>query len=202
MNFTSMEPINKFRLVQIVTLHGQPIEEWKFDFGFVIPGSTNSWQCTIEAAPAQQMIPAEQLSGNVVLETLFFDGDLCVCKTRLRVFYDAPEPLQSPDPPYLSVEYASEQPQEQEQGPQYQQQQCRPQRHEEYPQRLLYSSPEQLQEEVEPLEPQPRYYDDTLQQATQAHAPFHHDVDAYTQHHHPSARSTGTERMATWRLSW
>lgn len=30
--------------------------EWKFDFGFVIPGSTNSWQQTIEAAPKNQMV--------------------------------------------------------------------------------------------------------------------------------------------------
>jgi len=157
MNFTSMEAINKFRLVQIVTLHGQPIEEWKFDFGFVIPGSTNSWQCTIEAAPEQQMIPAEQLSGNVVLETLFFDGELCINKTRLRVFYDAPEPLESLGPVYLNAEYASEQVQAQE--PQYQQLQYHSQQREEYPERSLH-------EEVEPL--QPRYYDDTPQQAAHA----------------------------------
>eukprot|EP00976_Prorocentrum_cordatum_P083048 1185084-Prorocentrum_minimum.AAC.1 len=34
--------------------------EWHFDFGFVIPGSTNSWQSTIEAADEQDMLnPAE-----------------------------------------------------------------------------------------------------------------------------------------------
>jgi retinal rod rhodopsin-sensitive cGMP 3',5'-cyclic phosphodiesterase subunit delta len=35
--------------------------EWYFEFGFVIPGSTNSWQSLIEAAPESQMIPASLL---------------------------------------------------------------------------------------------------------------------------------------------
>lgn len=35
--------------------------EWLFQFGFVIPGSTNSWQQIIEAADADKMLPAEEL---------------------------------------------------------------------------------------------------------------------------------------------
>jgi hypothetical protein len=35
--------------------------EWTFSFGFVIPGSTNTWQSLIEAAPESQMIPANLL---------------------------------------------------------------------------------------------------------------------------------------------
>jgi retinal rod rhodopsin-sensitive cGMP 3',5'-cyclic phosphodiesterase subunit delta len=34
------------------------IEEWFFDFGFVIPNSTNTWQQVIEADEGN-MIPAE-----------------------------------------------------------------------------------------------------------------------------------------------
>jgi len=37
-------------------------QEWKFDFGFVIPGSTNTWQSVIEAAPESQMMPANALT--------------------------------------------------------------------------------------------------------------------------------------------
>lgn len=44
MTFTSSEVLHSFRLVQSVYLHGSPLEEWHFSFGFVIPGSTNSWQ--------------------------------------------------------------------------------------------------------------------------------------------------------------
>ena len=35
--------------------------EWYFDFGFVIPSSTNTWQSLIEAAPESQMMPANVL---------------------------------------------------------------------------------------------------------------------------------------------
>jgi len=85
MNFSSAEQMRNFRLVQTISLHGKPVEVWQFDFGFVIPGSTNSWQCAIEAA--DQLIPAEVLSGNLVIETSFYDGDLLVSKSRLKVFY-------------------------------------------------------------------------------------------------------------------
>jgi retinal rod rhodopsin-sensitive cGMP 3',5'-cyclic phosphodiesterase subunit delta len=63
------------------------IIEWYFEFGFVIPGSTNSWQSLIEAAPESQMIPASVLSGHVVIETLFLDGDFEVSKSRVRIHY-------------------------------------------------------------------------------------------------------------------
>ena len=37
------------------------ITEWFFEFGFVIPESTNTWQSVIEAAPQGQMMPASAL---------------------------------------------------------------------------------------------------------------------------------------------
>jgi hypothetical protein len=49
------------RLVQRIYLHGRCIEEWFFKFGYVIPGSTNTWQQTIYAAPPDKMIPADVL---------------------------------------------------------------------------------------------------------------------------------------------
>ncbi len=38
--------------------------EWFFEFGFVIPGSTNTWQQTIEAADENSMLPASMLRCN------------------------------------------------------------------------------------------------------------------------------------------
>ena len=87
MNFSSREEISNFRLVQSVSLRGHPLEEWNFLFGFVIPGSTNSWQCVIESAGKDQMIPASVLSGNIVIETHFYDGEMHVSTTKIRVFY-------------------------------------------------------------------------------------------------------------------
>eukprot|EP00658_Telonema_sp_P-2_P002121 TRINITY_DN10802_c0_g1_i1.p1 TRINITY_DN10802_c0_g1~~TRINITY_DN10802_c0_g1_i1.p1 ORF type:complete len:148 (+),score=40.72 TRINITY_DN10802_c0_g1_i1:161-604(+) len=87
-NFSSVELINSLNVIQKVLFNGNCIEEWRFDFGFVIPGSTNTWQSTIEAAGDGKMIPAEVLSGNLVIETHFMDGDQPVCQSSLRVFYD------------------------------------------------------------------------------------------------------------------
>ncbi|RNA01343.1 retinal rod rhodopsin-sensitive cGMP 3 -5 -cyclic phosphodiesterase subunit delta [Brachionus plicatilis] len=86
-NFSSMEQLESFRLVQKVYFKDKCIEEWFFEFGFVIPGSTNSWQSLIEAAPESQMIPASLLSGHVVIETIFLDGDFEVSRSRVRIYY-------------------------------------------------------------------------------------------------------------------
>ncbi|KAJ7400520.1 Retinal rod rhodopsin-sensitive cGMP 3',5'-cyclic phosphodiesterase subunit delta [Pitangus sulphuratus] len=76
LNFSSAEQMEKFRLEQKVYFKGQCLEEWFFEFGFVIPNSTNTWQSLIEAAPESQMMPANVLTGNVIIETKFYDDDL------------------------------------------------------------------------------------------------------------------------------
>ncbi|BFZ23631.1 hypothetical protein BsWGS_26671 [Bradybaena similaris] len=86
-NFSSKEPMDKFRLEQRVFFKGKCLEEWFFEFGFVIPGSTNTWQSVIEAAPESQMMPANVLNGNVVIETRFFDGETVVSVSKVRIFY-------------------------------------------------------------------------------------------------------------------
>ena len=86
-NFTSEFKMKDFRLEQRVLLHDRPFERWNFRFGFVMPGSTNTWQQVIEADTGN-MIPAEVLSGHVTIETSFFDDQMIVSKSRLRLFYD------------------------------------------------------------------------------------------------------------------
>ncbi|TRY89317.1 hypothetical protein DNTS_003481 [Danionella cerebrum] len=98
LNFSSVEKLEKFRLEQKVFFKGQCLEglltepfvsfsEWFFEFGFVIPNSTNTWQSLIEAAPESQMMPANVLTGNVIIETKFYDDDLHVSTSRVRLFY-------------------------------------------------------------------------------------------------------------------
>jgi retinal rod rhodopsin-sensitive cGMP 3',5'-cyclic phosphodiesterase subunit delta len=54
----------------------------------VIPNSNNnSWENIIDAADPEEMLPAEMLSGNTVIETTFFDGDKIIGTSRFRVFY-------------------------------------------------------------------------------------------------------------------
>merc|ERR1719247_588354 len=86
-NFSSAEMMNSLRLVQTVIFNGSHLEEWNFSFGFVIPNSTNTWQQTIEAAAEEEMIPAALLSGNVVIETSFYDGDQLLVSQRVRIYY-------------------------------------------------------------------------------------------------------------------
>ena len=89
LNFSSEEELSNLRLQQKILFKGKAMEgilllfavmtccsmcntllfnsffllltEWNFDFGFVIPGSTNTWQSVIEAAPESQMMPAQVL---------------------------------------------------------------------------------------------------------------------------------------------
>eukprot|EP00930_Biecheleria_cincta_P093251 TRINITY_DN83489_c0_g1_i1.p1 TRINITY_DN83489_c0_g1~~TRINITY_DN83489_c0_g1_i1.p1 ORF type:complete len:149 (-),score=35.16 TRINITY_DN83489_c0_g1_i1:96-542(-) len=87
LNFSSVEVMHSLKLVQQVIFNGEPLEEWNFHFGFVIPNSTNTWQQVIEAADEEEMIPAELLSGNVVIETTFYDGDYPIVTQRVRIWY-------------------------------------------------------------------------------------------------------------------
>ena len=52
----------------------------------MIPGSTNTWQQTIEAA--EDVMPPELLDNSVEIVTSFYDGPLFVCQSRLRVRYE------------------------------------------------------------------------------------------------------------------
>jgi len=86
-NFSSREELANLKLEQSVQFKGRSMEEWNFEFGFVIPGSTNTWQSVIEAAPESQMMPANVLNGNVIIETRFFDGDLLISTSKVKLYY-------------------------------------------------------------------------------------------------------------------
>ncbi|KAJ8981951.1 hypothetical protein NQ317_002123 [Molorchus minor] len=79
--------MEKFRLEQKVLFKGRCLEEWYFEFGYVMPDSTNTWQSIMEAAPESQMMPASVLNGNVVIETKFYDDDVLISTSKVRLFY-------------------------------------------------------------------------------------------------------------------
>ena len=83
--FHSSKQLTRLRLVQHVILNGLLIEEWKFGFDFVIEGSTNSWQQTIKSAPS--VMDAETLSGNIVIETSFYDEEELIAENKMRIYY-------------------------------------------------------------------------------------------------------------------
>mgnify|MGYP003331053965 CR=1 FL=1 len=52
-------------------LHGQLVETLQFEFGFVMPGSENTFEQTI-MADVGNVMPAEVLSGNLICETYLY----------------------------------------------------------------------------------------------------------------------------------
>lgn len=106
-NFSSNNEIKNLRLIQCVKLNDAIIEEWNFRFGFVVPGSTNAWEQQIQSAtksktesgkdspssssPSPSPSPpmdAKILSGNVTIDTNFYDGDDLMATKCMRIYYD------------------------------------------------------------------------------------------------------------------
>ena len=78
--------MHNFGIKQVMSLGGQVVEEFTFDFGFVIPGSTNSWEQVIDADVGQVM-PAEVLSGNLEVDTYFCVKNIPFASQKYRIFY-------------------------------------------------------------------------------------------------------------------
>jgi retinal rod rhodopsin-sensitive cGMP 3',5'-cyclic phosphodiesterase subunit delta len=87
LNFSSDEEIHDFSIVQQVTMDEMVIEELKFDFGFVIPHSTNDWEQIIEA-DKENMMSAEQINGKIAMDTLFMKKDKLLYKARIKIIYE------------------------------------------------------------------------------------------------------------------
>ncbi|KAK2945246.1 putative Retinal rod rhodopsin-sensitive cGMP 3',5'-cyclic phosphodiesterase subunit delta [Blattamonas nauphoetae] len=70
--------LEDLKLVQQMLMMGNVIEEFKFEFGFAMPGSTNSFESIIYSAGKGNMYPPELLSGNLQTIVTFVDGDKVV----------------------------------------------------------------------------------------------------------------------------
>ncbi|CAG2054371.1 unnamed protein product, partial [Timema podura] len=91
-NFSSVEPLERFRLEHKALFKGKCLEKWSFEFGVVKPDSINTWQSTIEAAPESYKMPSDVLSGHIVIDTTLFDDDVLICKSKIRIFYVTSNP--------------------------------------------------------------------------------------------------------------
>lgn len=63
------------------------VEEWVFDFGFVMPGSTNSWQSVVTAARDGAGQSVGMRGAEFVIETNFYDGGSFLCRRSVDVRY-------------------------------------------------------------------------------------------------------------------
>jgi retinal rod rhodopsin-sensitive cGMP 3',5'-cyclic phosphodiesterase subunit delta len=90
LTFSSKEKVANLRCEHGMYLDGveTPIEVWDFSFGFVMPGSRNTWQTTVEAAGGERMLKPSEVSGKLTVRTKFTDGDVVVHESVVRVFYE------------------------------------------------------------------------------------------------------------------
>lgn len=86
-NFSTVEELKNFRIVQMAKFKGKLLEQWAFTMGPVKANSTNTWISTIEAAPESQMMPAKVLNGNVTIETEFYEDEEKFAKSTVKLFY-------------------------------------------------------------------------------------------------------------------
>lgn len=86
-NFSSVEELKNFRIVQMAKFKGRILEQWGFTMGAVKAYTSNSWISTIEAAPESQLMPAKVLNGNVTIETEFYDNDEKFATSVIKLFY-------------------------------------------------------------------------------------------------------------------
>jgi retinal rod rhodopsin-sensitive cGMP 3',5'-cyclic phosphodiesterase subunit delta len=84
-NFSSIETIDNLELIQNFYLVGELIESTRFNFGFVIPKSTNSWEQILEAK--DEMMPYHILSGNLNVETIFLSNGHIISKNNILIYY-------------------------------------------------------------------------------------------------------------------
>lgn len=84
--FESVEGIQNLCVVHRFLLNGRCVETWNFSFGYVIPGSSNTWTSVINMSPAGP-IPPHEVSGKLTVETTFYDDKLFLGSSLLVVDY-------------------------------------------------------------------------------------------------------------------
>lgn len=88
--FCSRCEIKKLKMVQKVYFKGSVLEKCEFDFGFVIPGSTNNWEQILEIDNEAEspVFDEDKLNGDITVETSFYEHEDLLCKTRCRIYYE------------------------------------------------------------------------------------------------------------------
>ena len=82
--FGSVPIRKKLNLEHFVYFKSNIAEVFRFKFGFVMPETENSWDNIVEV---KDPLPVSVLSGNVVLETRFKDGEDELLVSRMKIVY-------------------------------------------------------------------------------------------------------------------
>ena len=81
----SEESVQDLNSVSRLYLDGKFVEKWSFSMGFVIPGSTNTWEAFIVKSDAGYLDP-ETLSGHLLVDSVVRDGDLPLLRSNLKIY--------------------------------------------------------------------------------------------------------------------
>lgn len=88
MHFSSVESWEKLKISQIITYKGFPLEELFFEYGVITRNSNNTWQSVIKATPEAKLMSWNTLSGNVIVETQFYNNETLITTSKSRIFYE------------------------------------------------------------------------------------------------------------------
>ena len=83
------KPINKMQMVERHYFRGQVIRSYEFEFGFVIPGSTNEWEFIYDLPELDSEVKAQIIRSpwEVKSDSFFFADDKLIIHNRAEYNY-------------------------------------------------------------------------------------------------------------------
>ncbi|XP_022183117.1 retinal rod rhodopsin-sensitive cGMP 3',5'-cyclic phosphodiesterase subunit delta-like [Myzus persicae] len=87
-NFSFMHRINHFKAKHKEFLQGDCIEEFEYEFGTVFAGLVVNWETTFERRQEITSSFANVISGDLRIETNFFDGDKLITTSNVIMFFE------------------------------------------------------------------------------------------------------------------
>lgn len=86
--FATARGATALRLEERFWLHDQLVSTEHYAFGMAFPNSTHTWSTSmVDETPDGRRLDPAAVSGHVVVEALFFDGDNALCRIVMRVLY-------------------------------------------------------------------------------------------------------------------
>lgn len=85
--FSSRVLIENLRIIQRFKYKGDCIEQWVNTIGRVEYGLYRMCHVELTPAPEIRMMPSQILSGNLVVESDFYDGEMYITTSLTRIFY-------------------------------------------------------------------------------------------------------------------
>uniref|UniRef100_A0A7S2FMT6 GMP phosphodiesterase delta subunit domain-containing protein n=1 Tax=Octactis speculum TaxID=3111310 RepID=A0A7S2FMT6_9STRA len=82
-------PVENFRMIEIHYFRDQLIKRYDFEFGFCIPGSTNSWDAVYSVPPLEPSLIADMVANphKTTSDSFYFAGDELIMHNKASYKY-------------------------------------------------------------------------------------------------------------------